>query len=35
MQNENPLPYYLQQHELTKTQLRIFHKYQVPQNYYK
>ena len=35
MQNEIPLPYYLQQHEITKNQLKIFHKCQMPQNHYR
>ena len=32
MQNEIPLPYYLQKHEITKTHFTNFLKYQMPQN---
>ena len=35
MQNEIPLPYYLQQHEITKINSQIFHKCQMPQIHYK
>ena len=35
MQNEIPLPYYLQQHEKTKNQPTIFHNCQTPQNHYR
>ena len=34
-QNQIPLPYYLQQHEITKNQLQIFHKCQMPQKHYR
>ena len=36
MQNEIPLPYYLQQPEITKKiNFRIFHNFQMPQNHYR
>ena len=36
MQNEIPLPYYLQQHEITKKiNFQIFRKCQMPQNHYR
>ena len=35
MQNEIPLPYYLQQHEITKNNVQIFRKCQMPQNHYR
>ena len=35
MQNEIPLPYYLQQHEITKINLQISRKYQTPQSHFK
>ena len=35
MQNEIPLPYYLQQHEITRNQLSIFLKCQMQLNHYK
>ena len=35
MQNEIPLPYYLQQHEITKINFQIFRKCQMPQNHYR
>ena len=35
MQNEIPLPYYLQQHEITKINFQIFHKCQMTQNHYR
>ena len=34
MQKEIPLPYYLQQHEITTNNLQIFHKSQMPQNHF-
>ena len=33
--NEIPLPYYLQQHEITKVNLQIVLKSHIPQNHYK
>ena len=35
VQNEILLPYYFQQHEITKINLQIFHKCQMPQNHFK
>ena len=33
--NKTPMPFYLQQHEITKRQLKIFRESQLPQNQYR